>query len=272
MVVTPGQTLQESLALYVKVPKNMRLSTKQNKLVFFVWRHLDAFIGMQSFLDARQPPSRPSYKDITSHWQREQKHFPSAFEEDPETTEKMMAIRAKKKDVLSVGLWPLDFEPCFDWRKGGKRKRILNDYMRMAKIEIIVVDAYRKRLLKDCPEAAFIRNGVATHLDAFCKPTIKPVGLANDGKANKGKKMLVRKFHYADTITIASSPSDLPTVNVQAVKLTRQATANSKVLIADIGHALKKVERLKAAAAAPGSRMMDGAISEKISELKLVSN
>ena len=220
---------------------------------------------MQSYLDSHPPPARPSYKDIRS--KREEKRFPSAYEDDIETANKMMGMRAKKTDNLFVGLWPLDFHSCFGWRSGREANKTVNEYMWMAKIEMTIVNSYRKQLLKQCPEATFIRNSVASHLDALCKPTVEPVG-----KERKGTKLLVHKFYYPDKISVAPSSSDPPTVNVQAVKSTRQATANSKALIAEVCTALKKIERSKAAAAAPGSRTMDPAIAEKITELKLVSN
>ena len=134
----------------------------------------------------------------------------------------------------------------------------------MANIEVQLVNSYRKQLLDTCQAAAFIRRGIASYLDSSCSTSLSTVG---------NKITTVQRFFYADKIPLSSQTESAPlTVDVQAVKSRRDAAARTKTHVVQASAALRRLERLECAAAAPDSSDINPLISDKITELQMVSN
>jgi hypothetical protein len=192
---------------------------------------------MQSYLDSHHLPARPFYNDLNT--KKTKQRFPSVFEEDEDRVKTMLDVRAKKSDALAVGLWPLDFHSCYDWRNVNRSIRTsVKHHIYMAKIEMALVNSYRRDLLANCSSASFIRRNVALLLDNACRPSPRP---CHNPKTNKVD-----------------------------VRLERLVTARSASLANEAALILKRVENLKAAAAFPGSTSMDPKISKVVTELQMV--
>jgi hypothetical protein len=192
---------------------------------------------MQSYLDSHHLPARPFYNDLNT--KKTKQRFPSVFEEDEDRVKTMLDVRANKSDALAVGLWPLDFHSCYDWRNVNRSIRTsVKHHIYMAKIEMALVNSYRRDLLANCSSASFIRRNVALLLDNACRPSPRP---CHNPKTNKVD-----------------------------VRLERLVTARSASLANEAALILKRVENLKAAAAFPGSTSMDPKISKVVTELQMV--
>jgi hypothetical protein len=222
---------------------------------------------MQSYLDSHHLPARPFYNDLNV--KKMKQRFPSVFEEDEDRVKTMLDVRAKKSDALAVGLWPLDFHSCYDWRNVNRSIRTsVKHHIYMAKIEMALVNSYRRDLLANCSSASFIRQNVALLLDNACRPSPRP---CHNPKTNKVDVRLERKFLYADNIVTSPVPdAPSPMVDVENEKSKRLVTARSASLANEAALILKRVENLKAAAAFPGSTSMDPKISKVVTELQMV--
>jgi hypothetical protein len=209
---------------------------------------------MQSYLDSHHLPARPFYNGL---------------DEDEDRVKTMLDVRAKKSDALAVGLWLLDFHSCYDWRNVNRSIRTsVKHHIYLAKIEMALVNSYRRDLLANCSSASFIRRNVALLLDNACRPSPRP---CHNPKTNKVDVRLERKFLYADNIVTSPVPdAPSPMVDVENEKSKRLVTARSASLANEAALILKRVENLKAAAAFPGSTSMDPKISKVVTELQMV--
>jgi hypothetical protein len=232
------------------------------KLINFVWRNIDSFVGLQQYLETHPPRSRPNYTALKN--EKIQEQFSSAFEDDAPRVKIMSSIRSGKDGTISAGLWPLDTTSCVSWRSGRYPTKTINEFIQMAKIEIEIVDSYRLKLLENCPEAAFIRLNVASFLAPLCSPVVKTVDR---------KPTFVRQFIYPDNINFTSDSLPLPPpVDVRAVKSTRDIMTRIKSLATEAKTAIRRIEKSPACSAVPGGPAISRDISESISELIYVSN
>jgi hypothetical protein len=221
---------------------------------------------MQNYIDSNPIPLRPSFGDIRTKKARQK--FPSAFTDDAELIKTMKAVKHKHSGVLTTGLWPLDTVSCFGWRDTTRNpKAAFTEHISMAKIEMSIVSSYRAKLLKNCPEAAFIRTNIATALSDACKfrscMTINP-------RTKKPEAHQARKFTYADKVHFAPALASTPPVDVHLLKSRRQASARSSALTTEAVSMLKRLESLKAAAAVPDSKKVDPQIYEAVTNLQTV--
>jgi hypothetical protein len=237
-------------------------------MVFFIWRHLDAFIALQDYLDSCPPPPRPSYTEVTSA--KAIDRFPNAYRDNDDIMKVMKDNKVKKGRNNTIGLWPLDVHSCFDWRDVGKNsKKALGEFIQLAKIESSVVAKYRASLFKNCPSAAFIRTEIATQLAVSCK--IRPWSSVNPATQKKEMRQ-TRLFKFADKLIIDLTPPQAARyVNVRELKSKRVRTNKSQALVVEAAAALKRLEGLKAVASFPNSKEMDATISKSVADLNKVT-
>jgi hypothetical protein len=237
-------------------------------MVFFIWRHLEAFISLQDYLDSCPPPPRPSYSEVTSA--KAIDRFPDAYRDNDDIMKVMKDNRAKKGRNNNIGLWPLDVHSCFDWRDVGKNsKKALGEFIQLAKIESSIVAKYRASLFKNCPSAAFIRTEIATQLAVSCK--IRPWSSVNPATQKKEMRQ-TRLFKFADKLIIdLTPPRPASYVNVRELKSKRVRANKSQALVVEATAALKRIEGLKAVASFPNSKEMDATISKSVEHLNKVT-
>jgi hypothetical protein len=238
------------------------LSEPTYQIVFFIWRHLDAFISLQDYLDNNPPPERPVYNQITSGKAKDA--YQDAYNNTGELLKSMKEAKLKKS--VSAGLWPLDVHSYNDWRTTTHFKKVYTEYIIMARIEISIVNSYRPSLFQQSPAAAFIRQGIASLLSDACK-----LSLINPDPKHREKRQ-VRQYIFADKIPCDLPSAPLPpSVDVLNLKHRRQRAAHSKALAADAVAVLKKVEALKASTATPRTKDLDRTVAKAVKFLKHVS-
>jgi hypothetical protein len=237
-------------------------------MVFFVWRHIGAFIAMQDYLDSCPAPSCPSYSEITSAKVKER--FPDAYRNNNDILKAMKESKLKKGGTITVGLWTLDAHSCFDWRDIAKNsKKALSEFIQMAKIEMSIIAKYRASLFKNCSPALFIRTEIARQLADSCR--VRPLPSLNPSTQKKEMRQ-VRVFKFADKVPIdLTAPRAARLIDVRELKSKRLRTNKSQALVVEATAALKRLEGLKAVASFPNSKEMDATIYKSIGHLKKVT-
>ncbi|KIL66948.1 hypothetical protein M378DRAFT_9652 [Amanita muscaria Koide BX008] len=240
-----------------------------NTLIFFVWRHMDAFISMQQYLETHQHPRRPQFLDVSRKKVLEQ--YKAAFDdnENAPTLKIMKELKNTKQASAHVGtlVWPLDFHSCLDWRETGRNSRqTLSEYIHMANIELNIISQYRSTLLTECQAAAYIRYKVSSELALYSKK--KPRNIINP-KSQKMESKLESLFIYHDKVpNSVTANAEPPAFDTEATKAKRGNAARTRKQLADTEAVLKKLESLAAVSAAPGNTDMHPSIFKLINELK----
>jgi hypothetical protein len=218
---------------------------------------------MQSYIE-QIDCERPTYTEVVK--KQVDRKFNNAYIDAPDLLKRMRDSRKKNADVVTIGLWPLDFVSYDDWRQTTHAKKKFPEYVTMARIEVTIVDGYRSKMLKKCPASAYIRINLASALADACKATAWQVQNADTGKM---EKKTLRRFAYVDKIA-CKEPSTFPKVNVVDLKESRQRVANAESLATEAAALLKKVENFRGSSAIPGSKMIDKGVSDAITTLREV--
>ena len=117
----------------------------------------------------------------------------------------MMASCKKNANVLSIGLWTLDFMLSNNWWKTTHAMKTFPKFVSLACIEKNLMDQYRSTMLEECPASAHIWMALAKALAEACKPklweAIKP-------KVGKQERLTFQCFVYAHKLT-CKPPSDI---------------------------------------------------------------
>jgi hypothetical protein len=221
---------------------------------------------MNHYIISNPVPLRPAMKDVISG--KLKAKFPNAYKEEPDTIKTMLAhLKSQNSTSTTAGLWPLDVCSCFDWRDASRlNKTTMGEFVTMAKVEIALIGSYRSDLLKNCPEAAFIRRHVANELADACvaRATVLPHG---DTRMRNNRP--IRIFTYADKISLGSTSGyQRPVVNVTSLRAGRQAVARSDAMTREAITMFKRLESMQGLSASPDSKLINPKLSQMITDLQ----
>lgn len=234
--------------------------------MFFIWTHLDLFIAMQHYLTGINSIDRPTYKEVSGSKCKDV--YPGAYKtETTETVNIMTKVKSPTSGVITTGLWPLDHESNHDWRHTTHQKSVWTQWVYMARIEKILVDTYRKKMLRKCKSAHRIRETLETLLSPLCTPNIVTV--------SKRDKAAERKFYWPDNIIVASTPEEESTgqtVDVEELRANVSRKAETDAMIDELTGIFKKLHTTKAGLAIRGQPLFFRGIVEKLESLEDVCN
>jgi hypothetical protein len=229
-------------------------------LVAFVWRNLDVFVAMQSFLKAHKPMQRPSYKEVSKSLCS--KRFPHVFKES--CTKDIAALRERNSKVKKgslpapFGAWTLDFASTYDWRNCGNAEPNYKDFVLLSRIELFIVGSYRSDLFQNCPAAAHLRHSISSLLNCCCKPV--PCAITNT-KTTRPESVLRSKFFFPDKITAPQvAEAHINTIDVVELKSKDRILDRTQGLLVEASDLMKKLEQSEALCAFPGSKEIDASI------------
>ncbi|KAM6489216.1 hypothetical protein JOM56_015386 [Amanita muscaria] len=242
---------------------NMMTSKVVDAIVFFIWRNIDAFIAVESYLSQHPPPVRPEFKAVTKT--RLEEKYPSIFEDTKETVIAMRGTRGKRAKLTTTGLWTLDFSSCYGWRHDKNTHIIYSSHIFTARLEQHFVDSYRLKFLKDCPAAAHLRKTLANELSQFC--LIAPVRFKDHVTGLTGVQN-ARKFFFPDGIKVPAPAAELiNTIDVQSLLDKLAVQKRSQAWLAESTSALARFEKLECLASVPGGDQLDPTIRNHITQL-----
>jgi hypothetical protein len=245
---------------------------------------------MQHYLTFCGNIQRPSFKDITGTKCKDQ--YPGAFSsETTDTFNAMSKVKSGTSGVITTGLWPLDHESNSDWRHSTHRKTVWTQWIYMARIEKILVDRYRAKMLRKCPPALLIRDNLASLLSPLCKISISTALKGNSPNAGPEKT-----FYWPDNIKVEpiipdanipsatdeSAPAESrtgtlkklstpqPTFNVEEMRAEQSRREETEEMKADITAIFKKLHGSKAGLAIRGRKGFYGPIVKMLDKLEVV--
>lgn len=263
-----------------------------NKFVFFIWKHLDLFIAMQQYLTFIPSIDRPSFKDINTT--KCQEDFPRAFRTDTtETYNAMSKMKSTNSGVITTGLWPLDHESYYDWRQTTHKKSVWTQWIYMARIEKILVDRYRVKMIRKSPHTALIRDTLASLLSPLCNMATLTLT-----KPRQGDKAPEKKFYWPDNIKVEpkqaqapqpagdgeqatvdpkAAPGTVPMkvgdpIDVDNLRSQQLRKEETEAMVAEITSIFKKLHSTKAGLAIRGQQGFRESIVEKLDDLEEVCN
>ncbi|KAM6490054.1 hypothetical protein JOM56_014097 [Amanita muscaria] len=236
-------------------------------IIFFVWRHLDAFISMQEYLEEHPAPERPSVLFLKPKKVDDKYKFAFDPQDDDQLIKTLKKMKTAKVDApISSSLWPLDFQGHSDWRESTQNnQQLMKDFIHMAKIEIHLIAQYRAQLINNCPAVAYIRYAIKNALKPMCKKTLSKTANATTGKTEVRQD---QEFHFSDMIpTPFTDEQTPPDVDVVLIKAKRRRNARSKKMVKEAQNACKRIESLTCAVAAPTSKSIDTGVFHNVTDL-----
>ncbi|KIL55434.1 hypothetical protein M378DRAFT_182240 [Amanita muscaria Koide BX008] len=237
------------------------------QIIFFVWRHLDAFISMQEYLEEHPAPERPSVLFLKPKKVDDKYKFAFDPQDDDQIIKTLKKMKTAKVDApISSSLWPLDFQGHSDWRESTQNnQQLMKDFIHMAKIEIHLIAQYRAELINNCPAVAYIRYAIKNALKPMCKKTLSKTANATTGKTEVRQD---QEFHFPDMIpTPFTDEQTPPDVDVVLIKAERRRNARSKKMVKEAQNACKRIESLTCAVAAPTSKSIDPGVFNNVTDL-----
>ncbi|KIL64798.1 hypothetical protein M378DRAFT_178584 [Amanita muscaria Koide BX008] len=240
-------------------------------IISFVWRHLDAFISMQEYLEEHPPPERPSILLLKPKKCDDQYKFAFDAQDEDLLIKTLKKMKTAKADApISSSLWPLDFQGHSDWRESTQNNlQLMKDFIHMAKIEIHLIAKYRADFIKQCPAAAYIRHAIKNALKPMSKKSLTKTRNATTGKAEIRQD---QEFHFPDMIpTPFTDEQTPPTFDVVLIKAKRRRNARAKTMVKAAQTACKRIESLTCAIAAPNSKSIDSGVASNVSDLSQIT-
>ena len=242
---------------------------------------------MQQYLTFAGSIERPTFKDINTA--KSQDEYPGAYRtEITETFNTMSKVKSPNSGVITTGLWPLDHESYYDWRHSTHKKSIWTQWIYMARIEKIIVERYRPRMLRKCPASALIRDTLASELSPLCSMMIVAIP-----KGKKGEKIPEKKFYWPDNIKVGPPviqgnvgvadeesgvhPTDtrekavgkvVIKLDVDEMRAEQSRRENTNAMIADVTAIFKKLHATPAGVAVRGRQGFPRLLVKKLNDLE----
>lgn len=257
--------------------------------MFFIWKHLDLFVAMQQYLSTIASIDRPSFKDVIGS--KCQDDYPAAFNDDvTDTFNTMTKVKSSSTGVITTGLWPLDHESYYDWRHTSHKKSVWKQWIHMARIEKIIVNRYRAKMLRKCPPSAVIRDKLQSLLSPLCTPNIVP----SRSKPASGETQPQSNFYWPDKVKVQPEPVQSKEASkrrtgrnveegkekqghtpaafhIEEVKSEQLRQEETQAMVSDITAIFKRLHSTKAGLAVRGKAGFFRPIVEKLDALEVVS-